>query len=150
MHIVIHFVGQLQADYLLLSIIHGNDYVPKLIDIPNISVLWGRYLEKLPQSMICQMDMQKHHMEMNIPNLMHALAKMPYETGSVNDVEVDMVLEYWKAIYWVFYMYKNGGKCLDFRYCYPYTCAPQQAKIHSVYLQLVSLYCMTLTSFTGT
>jgi len=122
------FSDNFNLDFTLLSIILGNDYLPK-ISFCDLDKLWDTYkiwVGKYKGGLI------DNNMELNVDffveilngiinrTKLHLLKKFNFETFNDNS---NLYKNYMEGLLWCLNMYKNG-KCIRYNYMYQYDEAP--------------------------
>lgn len=121
-------ISRIRLDYVILSLMLGNDYIPKLsyVNMENIWSVYHKTANKM-QNYLMNMDntynfdfMKKYMLYLN------NVTRLQYTKLSIENTYVDtMTNHYLKGLLWCMNMYRTG-ECSMYDYCYneEYTPSP--------------------------
>ena len=111
-------------DFLFVSILMGNDYLPKLRGA-SLQSIWKAYVDVAPNWGEGLVNMQGGKININFPFLWNILSKAHGYSRRIKAREshVDVCQRYIEGVVWCFDMYLRG-KCNDHGYIYGYQDSP--------------------------
>ena len=110
---------KLKTDFSIISILNGNDYIPKL-KFSNNEVLWYAYIKtknKRKDYLVNKGIFNKTFLKVFMTNLL-VLIKPRYNKFNIKEFNKEYIENYLQALLWCNNMYKNGSCSMFDFMCY--------------------------------
>lgn len=145
-----------RLDFTLLILLQNEDYGPCLH--ASHSHTWNHYSQNKKKQETIVLQFSEDEFELNIPFLYHLFitsdsSNSCYDSSAQKDnmvgLQTELVIEYCAFLYWLLYMMVYNGKCLNYRYIYPFGGnSPSLRTILTVYQLHVCCVCFS-SEFVG-